>query len=409
MNQDLVRSVRLFRSLPPEEIGYLTQVLRARQCSPGELLFREGDSADHFSIILEGQVEIIKGLKTPGERLLAVLGEGDYLGEMSLFTPSQERSASARARSQLRLAEIPYSQFEDLLSRQPALAFNFLREMSERIRNSENAIIRDLEERNRQLTQVYQELKVAQAQLVEKVKLEHELQVARRIQESILPRELPSPPGWQLACRWQPAQAVSGDYYDCLAFPDGSLGLLIADVSGKGVPAALVMATTRSILRAALHGDSQPGPLLARVNDLLYPDIPPNMFVTCFYALLESSTGRLRFANAGHPLPYLHASGATSELRATGMPLGLMPGMDYEEKEALFEPGASLLLYSDGCTEAHNPQGEMFGLERLRQFLAAHSAELDPIPFLLERLAAFTGPAWEQEDDITLISLRRCT
>jgi serine phosphatase RsbU (regulator of sigma subunit) len=407
MNEDLIRSIGLFRSLPPEEISFLAQGLQARQCSPGELLFREGDSAEHFSIVLEGQVEIIKALGTPDERLLALVGEGSYLGEMSLFTPSRQRSASARARTSLRLAEITCSEFEGLLSRQPALALSFLREMSGRIRSSENATIRDLQEKNRQLVQAYQELQAAQAQLVEKERLEHELRVARSIQESILPKELPRLDGWEMAAQWLPARAVSGDYYDAFLFPDGNLALVVADVSGKGVPAALVMATARSILRAASQGDPQPGPLLARVNDLLCPDIPPNMFVTCLYVLLEPSSGRLRFANAGHPLPFLNASGRTSELRATGMPLGLLPGMPYEEKESLLEPGSMLLLYSDGLVEAHNAAGEMFGTPRLRELLVGRAEGMELIPYLLGKLAEHTGPAWEQEDDITLLTLAR--
>jgi serine phosphatase RsbU (regulator of sigma subunit) len=173
------------------------------------------------------------------------------------------------------------------------------------------------------------------------------------------------------------------------------------------VPAALVMATARSILRAASQGDPQPGPLLARVNDLLCPDTPPNMFVTCLYVLLEPSSGRLRFANAGHPLPFLNASGRTSELRATGMPLGLLPGMPYEEKESLLEPGSMLLLYSDGLVEAHNAAGEMFGTPRLRELLVGRAEGMELIPYLLGQLAEHTGPTWEQEDDITLLTLAR--
>jgi serine phosphatase RsbU (regulator of sigma subunit) len=407
MKEALLERIELFRSLPAEEARDLAKALRVFQLAPGELLFREDDPADHFVFILEGQVEIVKALDTPGERLLSVLGEGDFLGEMSLFSSSRERSTSARARGAVRLAEVHFADFEALLSRQPALAFNLLRELSERMRRSENDTIRDLLEKNRQLSEAYAQLQAAQAQLVEKEKMEHELHLARAIQEGILPKELPRVDGWKLAARWLPARDVSGDYYDALPLANGSLALLVADVTGKGVPAALVMATTRSILRAAAQGDPQPGTLLARVNDLLCPDMPPNMFVTCLFARLDPSSGRLRFANAGHPLPYLHASGAAHTLLATGMPLGLMPEMAYEERETILEPGTGLLLYSDGCTEAHDPQGEMFGGQRLGQLLAGVPAGRDPIPPLLERLTAFTGAAAEQEDDITLLSLWR--
>ncbi len=137
----------------------------------------------------------------------------------------------------------------------------------------------------------------------ERERLEQELRVARVIQETLLPKILPDLQGWRLEALWQPARAVSGDFYDYVTFPDGQLGVVVGDVTDKGVPAALVMATTRSIFRAALERFRSPGEILASVNDLLCPDIPQNMFVTCLYILLDPATGRLRFANAGHNPP----------------------------------------------------------------------------------------------------------
>lgn len=244
----------------------------------------------------------------------------------------------------------------------------------------------------------------------ERERMEQELRVARVIQETLLPKTLPDLQGWRMDALWQPARAVSGDFYDYIDFPDGQLGVVVGDVTDKGVPAALVMATTRSIFRAALERVRSPGEILASVNDLLCPDIPPNMFVTCLYILLDPTTGRLRFANAGHNLP-IHLSGeGVRELRATGMPLGLMPGMSYEETEAQLQPGDGLVLYSDGLVEAHNPEGEMFGFPHLRQLLAGRKDQskrlAEPIAqFLIEELASYTGPGWEQEDDVTLVIL----
>jgi anti-sigma regulatory factor (Ser/Thr protein kinase) len=202
---------------------------------------------------------------------------------------------------------------------------------------------------------------------------------------------------------------VGGDFYDFIDLPDGRLGIVIGDVTDKGVPAALVMAATRSVLRASAQRLIEPGAVLERVNEHLCPDIPENMFVTCLYGVLEPDSGRLVFANAGHNLPLVALDGVTSELRARGMPLGLMPGMDYEETEAHLQPGAQLLLYSDGITEAHDPDREMFGGPRLGDAMAA-AGDGDGgrlISNLLERLRAFTGAAAEQEDDITLVAIRR--
>jgi serine phosphatase RsbU (regulator of sigma subunit) len=147
---------------------------------------------------------------------------------------------------------------------------------------------------------------------------------------------------------------------------------------------------------------------LRRANDPLFMDIPPNMFVTCLYAILDPESGRLLYANAGHDLPYLRRrSGEAEELRARGMPLGLMPGMSYEEKETILEAGEAALFYSDGLVEAHDPKGEMFGFPKLRALVAEHAEERSLGDFLLEQLYAFVGEGWEQEDDITLLSLRR--
>jgi serine phosphatase RsbU (regulator of sigma subunit) len=238
---------------------------------------------------------------------------------------------------------------------------------------------------------------------------EQELRLARSIQRASLPKEVPSLEGWQISPYYQPAREVGGDFYDFHPLSEGRLGLVVGDATGKGVPAALVMSTTCGMLRLAAQSSSSPGEMLQRVNETLFPYIPPNMFVTCFYCILDPKSGTLSYANAGHDLPYLHRDGAAEELRATGMPLGLMPGMRYEEKETILEAGEAALLYSDGLVEAHDPKGEMFGFPRLRA-LVAEQADQEERPlgdFLMEELYTFVGEGWEQEDDITLLTLRR--
>lgn len=266
---------------------------------------------------------------------------------------------------------------------------------------------------NRLATQAAPAIRVAQlvreqrAQSRERERIEQELRVARLIQQTLLPKELPALPGWQLDAYYQPAREVGGDFYDFLIFDDGRLGIFIGDVTDKGIPAALVMATTRSILRSAAQMMLTPGKVLEQANDLLYPDIPPKMFVTCLYAILDPRSGRLWYANAGHDLPYRRQGNTVSELRATGMPLGLMPGMSYEEKETKVLPGERLLFYSDGLVEAHNPEREMFGFPRLISLLKAYPNATSLRDFLLNQLQEFTGPAWEQEDDVTMVTLTR--
>jgi serine phosphatase RsbU (regulator of sigma subunit)/ketosteroid isomerase-like protein len=243
---------------------------------------------------------------------------------------------------------------------------------------------------------------------IERERIEQELRVARSIQQASLPESVPELEGWQITPFYQPAREVGGDFYDFFELPEGRLGLVVGDATGKGVSAALVMASARSMLRAVAQGtEHSPGGVLGRVNDALATNIPPNMFITCFYAILEPESGRLHYANAGHDLPYVWQSGEAEELRARGMPLGLMPGMSYEQKEIELDVGEGVFFYSDGLVEAHDPKGEMFGFPRLKALIAEHAEEGSLGDFLMEELYSFVGKGWEQEDDITLLTLRR--
>jgi serine phosphatase RsbU (regulator of sigma subunit)/anti-sigma regulatory factor (Ser/Thr protein kinase) len=248
-----------------------------------------------------------------------------------------------------------------------------------------------------------------QIEAAQRERMEQELRVARLIQQTLLPDDVPHLDGWAVNAHYQPARAVGGDFYDFIYYPDGKVGFIIGDVTDKGVPAALVMATTRSLLRAAAERLVQPGEVLERTNELLHDDIPPKMFVTCFYGVLDPATGHMRYANAGHDVPYRRSAAGVRELRATGMPLGLLPGMHYEEKEATLEPGETLLLYSDGLVEAHSPHPErdMFGFPRLQSVFCEYAEDKELVPYLLDELSTFTGPEWEQEDDVTLVILKR--
>ncbi len=242
---------------------------------------------------------------------------------------------------------------------------------------------------------------------IEKASLERELQVAHQVQSSLIPRKIPEVNGWSFAVHWQPAREVSGDFYDFIPFPNGQWALVVGDVTGKGVPAALMMATTRALLRGAVRPSSSPGQVLESVNNLLQPDMPPKTFVTVLYAILDPLTGQLRYANAGHDLPYQRTERGVCQLRATGVPLGLMPGIQYQDQESFIAPGDMLLLYSDGLVEAHNPNREMFGQPRIADITAQASTGPILIRSLLSELAAFAGLNWEQEDDITLVSIQR--
>ena len=240
--------------------------------------------------------------------------------------------------------------------------------------------------------------------------MEQELRLARSIQQASLPKDMPLLDGWQFTPYYQPAREVGGDFYDIFELEDSRVGVAVGDATGKGMPAALAVSATSSMLRAVAQalGSSSPGEVLSRVNETLVARIPTNMFVTCFYCILDPKSVRLSYANAGHDLPYLRRNGEAEELMARGMPLGLMPGMGYEEKQIVLERGDRVFFYSDGLVEAHAPNSEMFGFPRLRELVAEHGGEERSLEeALLEKLYAFVGESWEQEDDITLLTLER--
>jgi serine phosphatase RsbU (regulator of sigma subunit)/predicted ester cyclase len=244
---------------------------------------------------------------------------------------------------------------------------------------------------------------------IEHARVQQELEVARTIQQGSLPEGVPTLEGWHINPYYQPAKEVGGDFYEFYQLGDGRVGFAVGDATGKGVPAAIVMTGTVAYLGGVIAAsDSSPGEALTLANEALFARIPANMFVTCFFAILDPKSASLRYANAGHDLPYLHRNGEAEELRARGMPLGMMPGMSYEEREVSLAEGNCVLFYSDGLVEAHNPHGEMFGFPRLRTLVAEHGGEEGSLgDYLLEELYSFVGEGWEQEDDITLLTLRR--
>lgn len=411
--EHLVRGLPFIEDLPAEEISEFIHTLNIRHFPAATILFHEGDSADRLFIVVQGEVEIVKSLGTEDERRLSSLKPVDIFGESSFISPGHMRYASARTITPVLLLEMLHSDFKSLMLRQPHLGFHVMREMVVRWSAAEQAIIGELKEKNLQLEHAYEELKQAQEDLIEKERVEHELALAQRIQQGILPKEIPAPSGWRITAHWQPAHAVGGDFYDFIAFPNGNIGMLIGDATGKGIPAALVMATTCSIMRAIRAGMDEvqgltPGEVLARANELLCQQMPAGMFVTCLLALINPENGLLRYANAGHCLPcHITANGAF-ELRATGMPLGLLPGMVYEEKQVCIEPGDRVVLFSDGLLEAHSPLGQILGTTRVMQILTSPLPEEDLISHILTSLTEFTGKDWEQEDDLTLVSAQWC-
>ncbi|MFL7807077.1 MAG: PP2C family protein-serine/threonine phosphatase, partial [Anaerolineae bacterium] len=243
-------------------------------------------------------------------------------------------------------------------------------------------------------------------------RMARELELAREIQQTFIPASQlvdRVDSGWDVAVTWQAARQVAGDFYDLIELPGKRLGLIVADVADKGMPAALLMALTRTLVRATAIEEASPAAVLARVNNLLVPDAKRGMFVTAAYVVLDLESGKLIYANAGHCLPLLHSTG--SQLRRLpkgGMALGVVAGLDFEEHSAQLAPGDRLVLYSDGVTEAMSPQGDLYGEGRLGQILESHTdgSAQSVLDAILASVHEFTHNA-PPADDLTLLVLRR--
>ena len=242
------------------------------------------------------------------------------------------------------------------------------------------------------------------------VALQNELDVASKMQQSILPTEFPKGPTYQIFGSMEPARSVGGDFFDVMSLENGRIGLAVADVSDKGVPAALFMMSTRTLLKGAAIGSTDPGEVLREVNDLLHEDNEASMFVTVLYAEYDPASGELRYANGGHNPPLLvHADGSSTLLPLTdGVALGLVPDLQYDQDSLTLEPGDAVVFYTDGVTEAMNIQNDEFGTEGLRAIFAT-----SPPPNLeeansaiFEAVHAFAGDM-PQSDDITCVTLWR--
>ena len=410
--EQLIRRVPLFAALPDSELSFMARHLRWREFPAGGLLINEGDQAGRFFVLLEGQVEVLKQLGTPDERLLAVRGGGTVVGELSLFSPSGTHTASVRARTALHLLEMTRDEFDALLHRHPSLGYSMVQTLSQRLIEAEQGTIRDLRLKNQALAKAYEELAAAQAQIIEKEKLERELEVARRIQRSLLPRSLPRYPGCDFGALMVPMSAVGGDFFDFLPLGGDLLGIVVGDVSDHGVPAALFMAITVTLLRGEARADLTPAAVLRSVGQKLLAVNDAELFVTALYGLLDTRTREFVYARAAHepPVVFDAAGSPLPHTRGRGQLLGISEDPQMDVQRLVLPAGGTLLLYTDGVREATAPDGALFGQEGLHLAVAAcRPAEVTAQAIceeLLVRVAAHRGPAVPQQDDITLVALK---
>ena len=343
------------------------------------------------------------------EMLLNVLHVGEYLGEMSLIMPGGHRTASVRSRGDSSLLSMSRIQFLDLTKKYPELSRSMVSVLSQRLDATNTQTFRDLTEKNRQLQNAYDELKAAQEQLIEKERLERELQVAADIQLSILPDELPMLDEFGFGARILPARQVGGDLYDIFLLKDNQVGVLIGDVADKGVPSAIFMARAHALIMAEADMGMTAGEVLQVVNRHITRLQKSTQFVTVLYGILDLKTHEFNYARAGHETPLLlHPDGTVERIpHSPGMALGLWDTVTLDERTITLPPGSTLLLYTDGMTDCRNPRGESFGLDNIKTTLSGLSKvnAQQVCDNLLETLVKYQDGS-KQDDDVTLVAIR---
>ncbi len=405
IDPELLRALPFLHEAAPEVLDELAQAAREKLFSPGQVILHEGSTGSRLYVVLDGMVEAVRSYEGE-EVVLARRGPGELLGEMALIEGGP-RSATVRAVKPTRLVEISESDLRSAFAGDPELIYEAARVLSSRLRQADLARIAELQRKNRELAKAYRELKEAQAGLLEKERLEHELDLARELQESILPRTFPDLPAASCAAHSRPARQVGGDFYDVFPLTGNRVGLVIADVSDKGMSAALYMALTRSLIRAEAKHHPSPREMLLSTNKLLMEMTQGDMFVTVFCGVLELDHGVLCYARGGHDYPLLF-NPLTRQCRALtgkGTVLGCLEAVELEEVSVDLHPGELLVLYTDGITDANSPGGEFFGIERLRKAVCASGtlSAQDACDLIFDRVARFQRGGVQYDDMAVLV------
>ncbi len=409
MSINLLSKIPLFSNLPPEELDGILSLLDSQQMKDHEVLFNEGEPGEKFYVVVQGQLEVLKLESGVDELVLNVLQEGEYLGEMGLLMPGGHRTATVRARGDVTLLSMSRVQFLEMNRKHPEVSSWMVKVLSQRLDATNIATFRDLKEKNRQLQIAYDELKAAQTQIIEKERLEKELQVAAEIQLSILPDELPKTEGVNFGACMLPARQVGGDFYDVFPITENHIGVLIGDVADKGVPSALFMARTHALIMAEADMDLPPGEVMVLVNKHITRLQKSSQFVTVLYGILDLSTNEFSYARAGHETPLIvHADGSVERMpHSPGMAIGLWETVKLDERSVQLAQGDTLLMYTDGMTDCRDPHGEAFGLERIKNLLSSFVKNngQEICDQLLESLLQYQAGS-KQDDDVTLVAIQ---
>ncbi len=395
--------------LDAQMLASLRAIAAPRTYAPDTQLTHQGETEHTFYVIEDGRVAVSRRLEDDTEQLLNVLGPRHIFGEMALLDDSP-RLATITTLTETRVLELTAEQFKQLLRQDPDLALHITRRILSNLRTIDQLAIHDLRTKNALLQEAYHSLKAAQAELVEKERLEREMELAAEMQRSLLPAVLPRYDDYFFAAYLAPARHVGGDLFGVQPLDDEHVALLIADVADKGMYAALLMAVTRTLFMQEAQRSLSPAEVTLAVHRGLMTvgggedGYSMDAFVTAFYGVLHRPSGCLTYVRAAQDRPLLLRPDQTLvSLPGDGRFLGMLPDLELHEEVVTLQPGDSLLLYSDGVTDAHNEADEGYGLERLKrvfQSVAGHGTET------LDRLARDVN-AWRGNaaafDDVTML------
>jgi phosphoserine phosphatase RsbU/P len=397
----------IFDGLDKEALATLRTVAEVRDYPAQTVLCTQGEIEHVFYVITAGRVAIVQKLDDGQERLLAIRGPREYFGELGLLD-NTPRMANCITLTPVTVLEITEEIFDELVERNPVVAYALTRRTLDILRDTDRAAIEDLTAKNVKLQQAYRDLEAAQERLVEKERLVRELEIAAEVQRTLLPDTLPEYPDYRFAAFLQPARQVGGDFYDVIHLDEEHVGLLIADVADKSVQAALFMAVTRTLFTVASKHSLSPAAVALSVHHTMFEVAPASeMFVTAFYGVLHRPSGRLTYVLAGHERPYLmRPARETIQLRSSGRFLGMIEPLELEECVVELLPGDRLLLFSDGVPDAVNVHGERYGYGRLQHLL--DNSQAASLPSLVNEIVADVAHCCQNVpafDDLTLLAV----
>ncbi len=397
----------IFRGLDERTLDMLRELAELRTYPPETKLCQQGRVEHTFYVIVEGMVAISQILDDGQERMLSILRPRQYFGELGLLDDTP-RMANCITITTTTVLEITEEVFQTVLESSPAVAYSLMRHVVDLLRNTDKLAIADLTAKNEELQEAYEELKAAQADLVEKERLERELEIAADVQRTLLPTSFPEYDDYRFAAYLSPARRVGGDFYDAIALDDEHVGLLLADVADKSVQAALFMAVTRTLFMVESRRSLSAAQVALAVHQGVM-DVAPSadIFVTAFYGVLHRPSGKLSYISAGHERPMLVRSGEQiSQIKGNGRFLGMLDPLELDEFEVDLQQGDRLLVFSDGVPDAIDQAGRQYGYERMMRYLKKNH-EL-PVRFLVDGLASDVA-AWRGNapafDDLTLLAL----